>query len=279
MTCKLARRPLFRTILTSLVMFTGCARSAIESDDDDDASYSSFEAGAEPAKDAEPEEEEEETPPEMDAGTEPTQDAGGMQQDAAQDAATEARDGASAAPEAGALDAATDAAAPRDAAADAARDAAPVDAAPPPVDTGPPAPKCTAGKYAGMFAGSVFVELFGIPLFEIRLMGNISLSAAAEQGTDRFTIGNGAITGQDGDGNAITATVTGSLNCTTGKVENGRLNGKYLQPLLGEIFFDGAVAGTYTNTPPSANGTWQTETASTTLLKGGMGTWNVSLVP
>jgi hypothetical protein len=288
MTLKLARRPLLRTVLTSILVLAGCARSAIESEgEEDDAAYSSFEAGAEPGGDADVPVEEAGTPPALDAGASPTPDAGAPQLDAAQQdtGAGGSLDGAAGAPEAGVVDAAAmdaaalDAAA-LDAAADAAapRDAAPVDAAPP-VDTAPPAPKCTAGNYAGMFASSVFVELFGFPLFEIRLMGNISLSAAAQAGSDRFPIANGAITGADTDGNQVTATVTGSLNCTTGKVDDGRLSGKYLHPILGEILFDGAVAGTYTNTPPSANGTWQTETASTTLLKGAMGTWNVALQP
>jgi hypothetical protein len=286
MTRKLARRSVLRTILTSTLVLAGCARSAIESEgEEDDAAYSTFEAGAEPGDDADVSVEEEAgAPSEMDAGAPSTPDAGAPQQDAAQqDAAQQdtgtagSLDGAAGAPDAGAVDAAIDAA-PRDAAADAARDAAPVDAAPPPVDTAPPAPKCTAGNYRGMFMGSVIVEFLSIPLFEILLTGDISLSAAAEAGTDRFTITNGAIVGKDNEDNQVTATVTGSLNCTTGKVENGRLSGRYFRPLLGEILFDGNVAGTYTNTPPSANGTWQTETASTDLLKGGMGTWNVSLV-
>jgi hypothetical protein len=278
MTCKLARRPLLRTILTSsILVLAGCARSAIESEGEvEDASYSIFEAGAEPEEDAEaPEEEDAGASSGMDAGSPSTPDAGGTQQDAAQEdsGAAGSLDSATGTPEAGAVDAAIDAA------ADAARDAAPVDAAPPPVDTAPPPPKCTAGTYRGMFMGSVIVEFLTIPLFEIQLTGDISLGAVAEAGTDRFTITNGAIMGKDNEDNQVTATVTGSLNCTTGKVENGRLSGRYFRPFLGEILFDGNVAGTYTNTPPSANGTWQTETASTDLLKGGMGTWNVALVP
>lgn len=288
MTYELACRPLFRTILTAGVLLAGCARSAIE-ELEEDGSFSIADTGEEPDADAEPgdeptDEEDAGAPPEVDAGDAPSEgDAGGLAQDAAQDAA--AMDGAAteagAEDAGGAADAALDAAdAALDAAVpDAAADAAPVDAAPP-ADTAPPAPKCTAGNYRGVFMGAVVVELFGFELTTIQLTGTVTLTAVAEAGTERFAVSNGAVNGQDDSGNPITAKVEGSLNCATGKLDDGKLSdGRYVHFLIGEILFTGSVTGTYTNRPPYAEGAWQTETASTNLLRSGMGTWNVSLVP
>jgi hypothetical protein len=288
MTYKLACCPLFRSLVTSSLLLAGCAQSAIESLDDD-ASLSNVEADAAPEEDADepPPEEDADAPAEVDAGHRPVEDAGSPSQDAApRDAGNGgALDAGAAAPDAAApdsaapIDAGQDAA--RDAAVDAAppRDAAPADAATPPVDTGPPPPKCTAGSYRGTFMGSVAVQVFGLDITTIPLMGTITLTAVAD-GADRFNVTNGAVTGTDDANDPITARVTGTMNCATGKLENGKLeDGKYIHWLVGEILFTGSVSGTYTNTPPSANGNWQTETASTTLLRSGMGTWNVSHVP
>jgi hypothetical protein len=268
--------------LISTLLAGACARSAIDTEElEEDSSPSSVEdAGAGPQEDAAPAGGEDAgTQPELDAA--PPPDAS-MAPDAAQPPdAGDASAMDAAQPEAGppdgggASDAALDAA--RDAAPDAARDAAPVDAAPP-RDTAPPPPPCTAGDYRGAFNGTVDVVIFEIPLFNVELTGTISLTAVAEPGTESFAVTNGRVTGQDTQGNAITGTVTGSLNCTTGKVEDGKLVGTYAGGLFQPVEFTGNVVGTYTNTPPSANGTWATETASTPLLRGGSGTWNIALV-
>jgi hypothetical protein len=279
---QLPRYSLFRSALIAGLFCAGCARSAIDEAEEEEDAYSIVESGAQegdaagPAPDAQ-------MPVGADTGSPPLDDAGAGGPDAAapdtgvapMDSGRPAEAGA---PEAGAPDTGSPAmdagprdAGPRDAAGpDAARDAAP--------DATPPAPKCTAGTYKGKFMGVVLVE-FIIPLFEISIMGDISLTLAPDTG-DRFKVQTGTVVGQDTDGNALTATVTGNVNCATGNVENGKLQGTYVRPpIFNEITFTGAVAGKYTNAPPAASGTWQTETATTDLLKGGNGTWSVTLTP
>ncbi|HVZ34783.1 MAG TPA: hypothetical protein VG963_20290 [Polyangiaceae bacterium] len=136
---------------------------------------------------------------------------------------------------------------------------------------------CVAGTYRGVFEG-IISAFFG--LVQIEISGTISIEVPLSGSGDMFSIQNGKIDGADQDHNPIAATVLGTVNCTTGKIENGQLvDGTYTRPdLFGTttttITFAGTVDGTYYNNPPSAIGRWQ---AAGSDMATGSGTWTASL--
>lgn len=169
----------------------------------------------------------------------------------------------SAAEDAG-VDAAVDAAAGRDAAADAAVEAS-VDAASP----------CVPGTYKGKFEGKISVKFIGLELLALDITGDVNIHVATNSTGDKLVLDQGKIEGTDQDDNPIVADVTGTLNCTTNKLEGGKLeNGKYTRGILGTVNFTGTTTANYTRNPPSAEGTWKTNGG----VEMGMGTWNAALV-
>jgi hypothetical protein len=157
-----------------------------------------------------------------------------------------------------------DTGAPRDAALDAKAEAS--------VDAGA---RCIPGLYKGKFQGKISVKLI-IELLELDITGNVDIEIGSEVIGDKVVLNNGKVIGTDQDKNPLEATVSGTLNCITGKLENGKLeNGKYTRPLTGDVLFSGTVTANYTADPPSAEGTWKTSGG----IESGTGTWNAALVP
>ena len=93
---------------------------------------------------------------------------------------------------------------------------------------------------------------------------------------DYLTIEDGEITGQDQDGNPIQAEVSGSMNCTTNRLENGKLlNGMYTRTGLGmTVQFEGTADAVYApGDKPSLLGTWKTNGGP---IEQGMGTFDAT---
>jgi hypothetical protein len=179
---------------------------------------------------------------------------------------------------AGGSDAGTAQSSPRDAGSDAG--AAPRDAG----GLGPAADgavsECVAGTYRGVFAGNVqFLPGIGglLGLLSADITGTLEITVEADALGSVLIAKNGKVHGTDQDGNPVDADLTGSLDCTTKKLVNGKLvNGKYVRSGLINTSFSGTISGNYSADPPSASGTWET---SAGVLEGGGGTWSATLVP
>jgi hypothetical protein len=215
-----------------------------------------------------------ETPREAeDAGVAPPVDSGGPvvppPRDAAMpvDSGTEVKD---AAPQA--VDSATPPPPPP-------QDAGPSDAGP--VDSGgrDAGLACIPGVYAGAFSGEISALLGFI---RIDISGTISIEVGPEEGAQQLQIKNGKLEGNDQDGNPIRAVVTGTLNCATRRLENGRIdNGTYRRkdPILQgperTVGFTGTTTGIYNHNPPSASGQW--EVVNESGLRSGSGNFSTTL--
>lgn len=108
-------------------------------------------------------------------------------------------------------------------------------------DSGEPAAACSAGRYSGAFTGEV---TGGSARTSIE--GTLTLTLTGSGNT--LTIQSGTLQGKDKDGYAIAATVSGKLNCTSGKIESGTLrDGEYRRKVgvVSVVRFDGSVDGTY----------------------------------
>lgn len=135
-------------------------------------------------------------------------------------------------------------------------------------------PACIAGTYVGTFSGNISA----LYVVNLPIAGQISIGVSTSSSTAELVIENGSITGQDQDGNPITAVVEGTLNCTTRQLEGGALkNGRYTRTTLNQtIEFEGSVAATYyPGDVPRVTGTWKT----TGGVEKAAGDFNASLSP
>lgn len=131
---------------------------------------------------------------------------------------------------------------------------------------------CIPGIYKGKFQGKITVLGF----IGLDIDGDVNIEIGTEVVDNKVVLDNGKVMGTDQDKNPLEATVSGTLNCITGKLENGKLeDGKYTRPLTGDVLFSGTVTADYTPDPPSAKGTWKTSGG----IEMGMGTWSAALVP
>jgi len=140
-----------------------------------------------------------------------------------------------------------------------------------------PASECVPGTYKGAFSGQVnFLPIAFGGLLGVDITGTISISIEADAKGALLTAKNGTVEGTDQDGNPVRAQVTGTLDCATKKLQNGKLvNGTYVRTGT-TVSFSGTVTADYSPNPPSATGTWKT---SGGLLEGGNGVWSAVLVP
>jgi hypothetical protein len=145
-------------------------------------------------------------------------------------------------------------------------------------DGGAATSECVAGNYKGEFTGSVqFLPTPLGALLDVNIQGTLEITVQAATQGDVLVAKNGKVHGTDQDGNPVDADLTGSLDCATKKLVNGKLvNGKYTRASILTTSFSGTVEGVYLAKPPSASGTWKT---SAGFLEGGGGSWNAALVP
>jgi hypothetical protein len=147
---------------------------------------------------------------------------------------------------------------------------------PGPVDAGL---SCVPGTYKGVFAGDISA-LLGIIKREVS--GTISIDIALSGSASRLEIRNGTLSGKDSMGFPVRAVVSGTLNCETKRLENGRLTeGVYEgnDPITNRpstTQFSGTCTANYTTDPPSASGGWDVQNRLGT--RGGEGTWSATLV-
>ena len=128
---------------------------------------------------------------------------------------------------------------------------------------------CFAGVYTGTFEGEIKVLGF----ISLPIEGEIAITVATSDSGDSLTIEDGEIMGEDQDGNPIQAEVSGSMNCVTNRLENGKLlNGVYTRTGLGmTVEFEGTADATYEpGDQPSLSGTWKTNGGP---IEQGMGTF------
>ena len=164
-----------------------------------------------------------------------------------------------------------------------------VDASSPPVvDAGPPPAVdagrvgCLPGLYKGKFKGEISA-LLGLVMIEVG--GDITIEVdLVGAPADRLRIRNGLLQGTDTSEqrNPLFARISGVLNCSTKQLENGTItDGTYnrVDPIWGgpptTTTFTGTVTATYSDNPPSADGTWQVQNATGTRTS--IGTWNAAL--
>jgi hypothetical protein len=166
----------------------------------------------------------------------------------------------------------------QDAGMDAAISAAPgtTDAAVPARDAaiGVMETRCAPGIYTGQFNGSI--QLVGLALSSVT--GTIRAELKLDAGKQHLAIQDARVIGVDQDGNSLDVALTGSVDCATFRLDDGRLDhGIYRNTVSGvEQTFNGDVQGTYSQAPSSVLGTWLVETTDTSLL-GGRGTWTILL--
>ncbi len=143
----------------------------------------------------------------------------------------------------------------------------------PPPDLTPSA--CRGGRYEGVFSGTISGVSY--PLSGPAI-GSVSLVLGQPSG-EFFTIGDGHMTGT-ATVPGITGTypysadLTGTLNCSSLMLENGKLeNGKVL--VMGTTFlFTGPIDATYNPGAQTLSGTWNGKESSN--LAVGNGNWSVT---
>lgn len=120
-----------------------------------------------------------------------------------------------------------------------------------------PAVACLPGSYRGEINGEITSSFS-----RERIAGTIEIDLVGAG--DTLEVASGTIRGTDQDGNALTAKVTGFLDCRTQRLEQGALSdGLYTRPssLVSTIHFAGDVAATYSSQPAALQGTWTLESA------------------
>jgi hypothetical protein len=143
-------------------------------------------------------------------------------------------------------------------------------------------PPCQAGHYQGTFEGKYHsAAFFGVPL-DVDINGNIDFTLNQGMNGEFFEISEGHV---DGGANAsgivvpFSADIIGTLNCSTGQLEDaGLVNGQYdVATVLN--YFEGPVTGTYDrNTSAFTIGTWSVVEPAAPG-SGGSGTWQAGWVP
>jgi hypothetical protein len=78
---------------------------------------------------------------------------------------------------------------------------------------------CKPGLYAGTFSGSI--QLVGLSLSTVT--GTVRAQLTPDSSGGRLDLHDGRVMGLDQDGNRLTVNLTGSVNCQTDQLENGKL--------------------------------------------------------
>jgi len=138
---------------------------------------------------------------------------------------------------------------------------------------------CKAGLYKGTFSSQLSFAI-GPPLpglppspyapkVSASITGTIAMTIAADG-----TLSDGTLSGADPSGNAVKASLAGSLDCVSHKLRTGTLTrGSYTRPLAAYAF-TGTLAADYAASPASVSGTF---TAVSGTTSAGTGTWSAAL--
>lgn len=143
-------------------------------------------------------------------------------------------------------------------------------------ETEPTMGSCEPGRYEGQFAG-IYDDT---PVTGIDLLGGpgIVFNLTAEGNGEVYTINGGKFRGTAIVVFPFSATMTGSLDCATGKFEGNVVDGQYNE--FGDIHhFEGVLKANYNRIDHAmVNGTWnlhEPDNPGTT----GKGTWKAKWVP
>jgi hypothetical protein len=149
-------------------------------------------------------------------------------------------------------------------------DAAPRDAAA--EDVSRTSGHCKGGAYTGTFSGSI--QLIGLSLSSVTgvVRADLMLNASGEH----LDMHDGSVMGVDQDGNRLTVNLSGSVNCKTDQLENGKLENGNFHNLgsAGDTAFMGSAEATYSRDPHSVVGTFSVAATDSSLLTG-RGTWTL----
>jgi hypothetical protein len=155
-------------------------------------------------------------------------------------------------------------------------------------DPNPSSLSCQSGHYTGLFVGLYTspITVVGVP---IPVTGNVDLTLAQSSNGEFFTITNGFVTGRADILAEYRCNFFGTLNCTTKKLEMGRIDCKYCVGTyaadgglcLGlESHFTGPVTADYDAANQAFdNATWKGKEAADAGVFGGFGTWTAAYTP
>jgi hypothetical protein len=129
--------------------------------------------------------------------------------------------------------------------------------------------QCMPGLYEGSFEGPVTFAVGSVNSVSGSVRAELLLNASA----DHLQIRDGMMVGKDSTGVGMSAVWTGSLNCATKTLENGRHEtGAWANGST----FTGTLEGAYSVNPYSVSGTWKVQSEQIPLA-GGNGAWRMTL--
>jgi hypothetical protein len=142
----------------------------------------------------------------------------------------------------------------------------------PPTEAQATSTACQPGMYSGAFTGSI--QLIGLSLSSVT--GTIRARLELDASKQTLSLQEARIQGVDQSENQVTGLLTGTLDCRTrmlmdGRLENGNYHGK--DDKQGTAF-SGTTQASYASDPPSATGTWQASADSVQVIAG-QGTWSL----
>jgi hypothetical protein len=131
---------------------------------------------------------------------------------------------------------------------------------------------CQPGLYAGTFSGSI--QLIGLSLSTVT--GTVRAQLVLDASGTQLDLHDGRVMGLDQDGNRLTSDLTGTVNCQTEQLENGKLANGIFHNVGSDsdTAFIGTAQATHASDPHSLVGTFAVE-APDTLVIGGRGTWSL----
>jgi hypothetical protein len=132
--------------------------------------------------------------------------------------------------------------------------------------------RCRPGVYAGTFSGSI--QLIGLSLSSVT--GTVQGELEGD-GSDYLDMRDGRVVGVDQDGNRLTCSLSGRVNCATNEFEEGVLEDGVFHNVgsNSDTLFVGSAQASYSSQPFSLVGTFSVEATDTASLFGGRGTWSL----
>jgi hypothetical protein len=157
------------------------------------------------------------------------------------------------------------------------------------VDNSSPPLSCEAGRYTGAFTGfyASGLTVVGVP---IPVAGDVNLTLDQSANGEFYTISNGRITGTaDGILAQYSCDLSGTLDCTAKKLENGIIDCNYCVGVFAgdsgiclgiEGHFIGPLTADYDAANQSfENGTWKGKEGADAGVFGGSGNWTAAYGP
>lgn len=149
---------------------------------------------------------------------------------------------------------------------ESARDASPPRQSPPDAGALPATALCEPGLYTGTFAGQI--DAAGAALSSVT--GSVRAQLVWDVGMLYMLITDARVMGLDQDGNTLTVSLSGAINCITGLIEDGRLdNGVFhIAEAATDLTFLGTVEGSYSRDQQTLLGTWSGAADASSLIAG-----------